>query len=145
MTDQADLTQGPDFSKGSQGLLPAIAQDAKTRTVLMMAWMNQQAYEETLKTGLATYFSRSRNKLWRKGEESGHRQHVLEIRIDCDADCNLLIVDQAGAACHEGYANCFFRQATSDGLVVDQVRLVNPESVYKKKQDSQRLDSGLPE
>ncbi|MFM8189628.1 MAG: phosphoribosyl-AMP cyclohydrolase, partial [Pirellula sp.] len=112
MTDQADLAQGPDFSKGSQGLLPAIAQDAKTRTVLMMAWMNQQAYEETLKTGLATYFSRSRNKLWRKGEESGHRQHVLEIRIDCDADCILLIVDQTGAACHEGYASCFFRKNT---------------------------------
>jgi len=136
MTDQADLAQGPDFSKGSQGLLPAIAQDAKTRTVLMMAWMNQQAYEETLKTGLATYFSRSRNKLWRKGEESGHRQHVLEIRIDCDADCILLIVDQTGAACHEGYASCFFRKNTSTGFETDQVRLVDPGSVYAAKHSS---------
>lgn len=136
MTDQADLAQGPDFSKGSKGLLPAIAQDAKTRTVLMMAWMNQQAYEETLKTGLATYFSRSRNKLWRKGEESGHRQHVLEIRIDCDADCILLIVDQTGAACHEGYASCFFRRNTGTGFETDQVRLVDPGSVYPAKHSS---------
>jgi phosphoribosyl-AMP cyclohydrolase len=133
MTDQADVPQGPDFSKGNQGLLPAIAQDSRTRDVLMMAWMNRQAYDETLNSGFATYFSRSRNKLWRKGEESGHRQRVLEIRIDCDADCILLIVDQLGAACHEGYASCFFRKANATGLVTDQVRLVDPNQVYSTK------------
>ena len=140
-----NMTDGPDFLKGTDGLLPAIAQDAQTLQVLMMAWMNQEAYLETLASGYATYYSRSRKKLWRKGEESGHRQRVLQVRVDCDADCILVMVHQTGAACHEGYANCFFRQATSDGLIVDQDRLVNPESVYKNKHDSQRLDSGLPE
>ena len=137
------MTNGPDFLKGMDGLLPAIAQDAQTLQVLMMAWMNLEAYQETLASGYATYYSRSRKKLWRKGEESGHRQRVVQVRVDCDADCILVLVDQTGAACHEGYANCFFRQATPEGLLVDQVRLVDPESVYKKRQDSGRQDSGL--
>jgi phosphoribosyl-AMP cyclohydrolase len=142
------MTNGPDFLKGMDGLLPAIAQDAQTLQVLMMAWMNLEAYQETLASGYATYYSRSRKKLWRKGEESGHRQRVVQVRVDCDADCILVLVDQTGAACHEGYANCFFRQATPEGLIVDQVRLVDPESVYKKRQapgrqDSGRQDSGL--
>ncbi|MCY3007283.1 MAG: phosphoribosyl-AMP cyclohydrolase [Planctomycetota bacterium] len=141
------MTNGPDFLKGMDGLLPAIAQDAQTLQVLMMAWMNLEAYQETLASGYATYYSRSRKKLWRKGEESGHRQRVVQVRVDCDADCILVLVDQTGAACHEGYANCFFRQATPEGLIVDQVRLVDPESVYKKRQapvrqDSVRQDSG---
>jgi phosphoribosyl-AMP cyclohydrolase len=126
----------PDFSRGSNGLLPAIAQDAQTHQVLMLAWMNREAFQETFRTGQATYYSRSRGKLWRKGEESGHRQKVLEIRIDCDADTILLLVEQQGAACHEGYASCFFRTCTADGLVVNQTRLVDPESLYPRSQST---------
>src|SRR5438128_2000812 len=99
-----------DFAKAG-GLVPAIAQDADTGQVLMLAWMNQEAYEETLRTRHACYYSRSRGKLWRKGEESGNIQEVREIFIDCDADTILLRVHQiGGAACHEGYASCFFRR-----------------------------------
>ncbi|MFM7516461.1 MAG: phosphoribosyl-AMP cyclohydrolase [Pirellula sp.] len=134
MTDPNELTQGPDFSRGVEGLLPTIAQDKKTSEVLMMAWMNQEAFEETVASGFATYYSRSRKRLWRKGEESGHRQKVFEIRIDCDADCILLIVDQVGAACHEGYSSCFFRKASAEGFVIDKVRLVDPQSVYRPKE-----------
>src|ERR1700680_2758093 len=106
----------PEFEK-SGGLLPAIAQDADTGAVLMMAWMNRDAYEETVRTGRACYFSRSRNRLWRKGEESGHVQEVREIFIDCDADTILLKVKQiGGAACHEGYASCFFRKVDGGEL-----------------------------
>ena len=130
MTQSSDIILGPDFTRGTDGLLPAIAQDASSGTVLMMAWMNHESYEETLQTGFATYYSRSRKRLWRKGEESGHRQRVIEIRIDCDADCILVRVEQTGAACHEGFGSCFFRKATPDGFVVDQVRLVDPGSVY---------------
>jgi phosphoribosyl-AMP cyclohydrolase len=121
----------PDFDAGG-GLLPAIAQDAQTGQVLMLAWMNAEAYEETLRTGRAVYYSRSRRKLWRKGEESGHVQTVEAVYLDCDADTILLRVRQTGAACHEGYATCFFRQATSEGLKVVQERLVDPGNVYKK-------------
>src|SRR5438105_13673430 len=100
----------PDFDKAG-GMLPAIAQDADTGQVLMLAWMNRAAYEETLRTGRACYFSRSRTRLWRKGEESGHVQEVRGVFIDCDADTILLKVRQVGgAACHEGYRSCFFRQ-----------------------------------
>ena len=123
----------PKFENGTNGLLPAIAQDAKTKQVLMFAWMNAEAYEETLQTGFATYFSRSRKRLWRKGEESGHRQRIVEIRVDCDEDCILLLVEQTGAACHEGYASCFYRKRTDEDFVVDQQRLVEPEKVYVKK------------
>src|SRR5579859_7680732 len=107
-----------DFDK-SGGLVPAIAQDAETGAVLMLAWMNRAAYEETVRTGRAVYFSRSRNKLWRKGEESGNVQEVREVYLDCDADTILLRVHQiGGAACHEGYASCFFRKVTETGLEV---------------------------
>lgn len=134
MTDPSELIQGPDFSRGVEGLLPTIAQDKTTGEVLMMAWMNRQAFEETVASGFATYYSRSRKRLWRKGEESGHRQKVFEIRIDCDADCILLVVDQVGAACHEGYSSCFFRKASAKGFVADKVRLVDPSSVYGPKE-----------
>jgi phosphoribosyl-AMP cyclohydrolase len=123
---------GPDFARGVDGLLPAIAQDASSKQVLMFAWMNLESYEETLRSGFATYYSRSRQRLWRKGEESGHRQKIVEIRIDCDADCILLLVEQSGAACHEGYASCFFRKHSDADFVVDQKRIVEPEQVYKK-------------
>jgi len=124
---------GPDFARGVDGLLPAIAQDASSKLVLMFAWMNLESYEETLRSGFATYYSRSRQRLWRKGEESGHRQKIVEIRIDCDADCILLMVEQTGAACHEGYASCFFRKHSDADFVVDQKRTVEPEKVYQKK------------
>lgn len=122
---------GPDFSK-NDGLLPAIAQDAVTGEVLMMAWMNEAAFQETLATGRAVYWSRSRGKYWRKGEESGHVQLVRGIFVDCDRDTILLKVDQTGAACHEGYRSCFFRAVTEEGLTVVAERLVEPEKVYQK-------------
>ena len=122
----------PDFDK-SGGLLPAIAQDADTKQVLMLAWMNREAYEETLRTRRAVYFSRSRNRLWRKGEESGNVQEVQAVYLDCDADTILLEVRQiGGAACHEGYASCFFRKITADGCEVIGERLFDPAKVYKK-------------
>src|SRR5262245_51009904 len=115
------------------GLVPAIAQDAATGQVLMMAWMNREAYEETLRTGRACYFSRSRGKLWRKGEESGHVQEVRGVYVDCDADTILLKVHQiGGAACHEGYASCSFREVTPGGLRIVAERVFDPKSVYKK-------------
>ena len=123
----------PDFDRG-QGLLPAIAQDAQSGQVLMLAWMNVEAWQETLASGYAVYYSRSRGRLWRKGEESGHRQKVVELRVDCDADAILLKVEQVGAACHEGFASCFFRQVAADGSVqvVDE-RLKDPKEIYGKQ------------
>lgn len=122
---------GPDFSRNA-GLLPAIAQDATSGQVLMVAWMNQEAYLETVRTGKAVYFSRSRGRLWRKGEESGHEQVVRGIYIDCDADTILLKVEQVGAACHEGYRTCFFREVTPGGVQIVEERLVDPQDVYRK-------------
>ena len=124
------LNDGPDFSRGTGGLLVAVAQDAASGQVLMVAWMNREAYDETLRTGRAVYYSRSRKKLWRKGEESGHEQRVHGIYLDCDADTILLKVEQSGAACHEGYASCFFREVTTDGLRVIAERVVDPAAVY---------------
>ncbi|MFN5851404.1 MAG: phosphoribosyl-AMP cyclohydrolase [Pirellulaceae bacterium] len=112
------------------GLVAAIAQDASSQQVLMIAWMNREAFEETCLTGFATYYRRSRKRLWRKGEESGHRQRVLEIRVDCDQDAVLLLVEQQGAACHEGYASCFFRSWTPEGWHVNQPQKVDPSTVY---------------
>jgi phosphoribosyl-AMP cyclohydrolase len=121
-----------DFDKGG-GLIAAIAQDADTGAVLMLAWMNREAYEETVRTRRAVYFSRSRNRLWRKGEESGNVQEVREIYIDCDADAVLLKVHQVGgAACHEGYPSCFFRRVDADGLKVAAERIFDPKDVYRK-------------
>ena len=121
-----------DFDK-SGGLVPAIAQDADTGQVLMLAWMNREAFEETLRTGRAVYFSRSRNRLWRKGEESGHVQQVREVYVDCDADTVLLKVHQVGgAACHEGYPSCFFRRLRGGELEVVGERVFDPAAVYRK-------------
>ena len=131
----ADETTIPDFSR-SGGLLPAIAQDADTGQILMLAWMNRESFEETKDSGKAVYFSRSRQRLWRKGEESGHTQNVVSIHVDCDADTILLKVKQRGAACHEGYATCFYRQLVDDRWQVTEDRLVNPASVYNKESKS---------
>lgn len=122
----------PNF-EASGGLLPAIAQDARSGQVLMLAWMNREALDETLSTGRAVYYSRSRGKLWRKGEESGHMQKVVDVSIDCDADAILLRVEQTGPACHEGYSSCFFRTLNADGTTsINQQRLVDPAIVYGK-------------
>jgi phosphoribosyl-AMP cyclohydrolase len=120
----------PDFSKGD-GLLPTIAQDARTGEVLMLAYMNAESFARTLASGEAVYFSRSRNRLWRKGEESGHTQQVCAIFVDCDGDTVLLKVEQrGGAACHEGYRSCFFRELTEDGLKIVGERVFDPADVY---------------
>ena len=116
----------------AQGLIPAIAQDAETGDVLMFAWMNRDSLFETVKTGEAVYFSRSRNRLWHKGEESGHVQKVHEIRLDCDNDVILLKIDQhGGMACHTGRRSCFFHKLV-DGqwTAVDPV-LKDPKEIYK--------------
>ena len=128
----AEVT-GPDFSKSV--LLPAIAQDSSTGEVLMMAWMNREAYEETLRTGRVCYFSRSRQKLWRKGEESGNVQELRAIYFDCDGDTLLVKVRQVGgAACHEGYSSCFFRRIdpATQSFTVEGERVFDPKSVYGK-------------
>lgn len=100
-----------------KGLVPAIAQDYKTKQVLMMAYMNKESLEKTIETGKATYFSRSRNKLWTKGEESGHFQFVKDMYIDCDGDTILLEVEQVGAACHTNNYSCFYRKAEGEELI----------------------------
>jgi phosphoribosyl-AMP cyclohydrolase len=124
---------GPDFPKAG-GLLPAIAQDAETGEVLMVAYMNAESYAQTVATGQAVYYSRSRKQLWRKGEQSGNVQQVRAIYVDCDRDAILLQVRQlGGAACHEGYRSCFFRQVTPDGLKVVGQRVFDPDQVYGKE------------
>lgn len=134
-TPSADFT--PDFDKGG-GLVAAVAQDAATGEVLMLAWMDRAAWEATLATGEAHYFSRSRRRLWHKGESSGHVQKVKAVRLDCDADAVLLEVEQiGGAACHEGYRSCFFRRLPPDGDVpagkaveICCPRVFDPATVY---------------
>lgn len=122
-----------DFEK-QDGLIPVIAQDYKTNEVLMLAYINKESWELTLKTGIVHYLSRSRNKLWKKGEESGNVQEVKEIRVDCDNDTLVIKVNQVGdAACHEGYRSCFFRVLDGDNLRVDGVRVFNPADVYGGK------------
>ena len=117
------------------GLIPAIAQDEKTGDVLMMAWMNRESLEETVQTNRAVYFSRSRKKLWRKGEESGNIQVVKSVHIDCDADVILLRVDQVGdAACHTGHRTCFYREVSGGGNSYIETNdvIFDPKTVYKK-------------
>lgn len=121
----------PNFAKG-EGLVPVIAQDCRTNEVLMLAYMNRESWLNTLATGKATYWSRSRQSLWLKGESSGHVQQVKEIYIDCDEDTVLLKVDQVGgAACHTGYRSCFYRQLTDGEVEIKEERIFNPEEVYK--------------
>jgi phosphoribosyl-AMP cyclohydrolase len=112
------------------GLIPVIVQDSKSREVLMMAYANDEAVRLTRETGYAHYYSRSRKKLWKKGEESGHFQHVVAILTDCDEDCLIYSVEQQGAACHTGYLSCFYR--TLDGDIVGK-KVFDPEKVYGKK------------
>jgi phosphoribosyl-AMP cyclohydrolase len=102
---------------GADGLVAAVAQDAGTGEILMLAWMNEKALRQTMETGQATYYSRSRRALWRKGETSGHTQTVREMLVDCDQDAVVLKVDQTGAACHTGRKSCFYRQIEADGTL----------------------------
>nr|WP_321508706.1 phosphoribosyl-AMP cyclohydrolase [uncultured Methanoregula sp.] len=115
--------------KFADGLIPVIVQDAQSREVLMMAYANIEAVRLTQETGFAHYYSRSRKKLWKKGEESGHFQKVLRILTDCDEDCLIYEVEQTGAACHTGYMSCFYR--TLDGAVIG-MKVFDPAKVYKK-------------
>ncbi len=115
-----------------QGLVPAIAQEVNSGKVLMVAWMNRQALASTAETGKATYWSRSRQKLWRKGEQSGHEQIVRELRIDCDNDVILMQVEQKGGiACHTGRQSCFFQRLEGDKWVVVDPQLKDPAAIYK--------------
>ena len=117
----------------ANGLVPVITQEAASNKVLTLAWMNRDALQETVKTGRAEYWSRSRKKLWHKGEESGHLQMVLEVRLDCDEDVVLLRVEQVGgSACHTGRHNCFFQKLENGGWVVTDAVLKDPKEIYGK-------------
>ncbi|MBQ9406053.1 MAG: phosphoribosyl-AMP cyclohydrolase [Desulfovibrio sp.] len=127
MAQNADFT--PDFSKG---LLPAIAQDCHSGEVLMLAYMNADAWHKTLETGEAHYWSRSRQELWHKGGTSGNVQKVLALRLDCDSDAILLLVEQVGgAACHSGRRSCFFRELRAGEVRLCAPRVFDPKDVYK--------------
>lgn len=121
------------LSYNDAGLIPAIAQQHDTGEVLMMAWMNLEALHETISTGRACYWSRSRGQLWRKGESSNQTQHIISIHIDCDGDTLLLKVDQTGAACHTGRRDCFFWKVEEDKLILDNDPIVDPSTLYSSK------------
>lgn len=126
----------------ADGLVPAIAQDAATGRILMMAWMDREALKRTVQSGEAVYWSRSRKKLWRKGEESGHTQRVLELRLDCDGDVVLMLVEQSGGiACHTGRASCFFTRLENGRWVEVDPILKSPESIYQKDKISRKKKS----
>jgi phosphoribosyl-AMP cyclohydrolase len=118
-----------------QGLIPAIIQEQKSGRVLMMAWMNRESLETTIRTGKTHFWSRSRQKFWMKGESSGHTQTVKNIAFDCDGDTLLIQVEQVGAACHEGYQSCFFRSIEPDGAAfrTTEAQLLTPEQIYGKR------------
>ncbi len=116
----------------ADGLLPAIAQQHDSNEVLMLAWMNREALEETLQTGRVCYYSRSRGKLWRKGESSGQVQHLRELRLDCDGDTLLLRVDQHGPACHTGRRTCFYNVLQGDRVVVNEPPQIDPQTLYSR-------------
>jgi len=118
MKDQTQFPILDQVAFNADGLVPAIAQQHDTGEILMLAWMNRESLMETLATGRVCYWSRSRQRLWRKGETSGHTQHLIEARIDCDNDAILLLVDQVGPACHTGMRSCFFRSCEGDGQVI---------------------------
>lgn len=125
---RTDSPATPELDFGADGLVPVVAQNADTRDVLMVAYASPEAVERTRETGLAHYYSRSREELWQKGATSGHVQEIAEVRVDCDGDSLLYLVDQAGGACHTGYRSCFYR--TLDGEVVGE-RVFDPDAVYE--------------
>ena len=131
MTEAGSFTE--EIKWNEQGLVPAIAQDWQTGEVLMLAWMNREALELTVSEGRAIYWSRSRQALWRKGEESGHVQRLKELRLDCDADAVLIRVEQVGGiACHTGRRSCFYRKLEQGGWQVTDGILRSPEAIYGK-------------
>ena len=137
MATKKDIEEGLEFipKYDDNGLIPVIAQDAETGQLLMAAYMNSQALEQTIQTGYAVYFSRSRQKLWKKGEQSGHFQKVSQILVDCDQDCLLLKVDIDAGQCHVGYKSCFYRmlkKGTSKKLEFVAKKAYNPQKTYKK-------------
>jgi phosphoribosyl-AMP cyclohydrolase len=119
------------LSFNAEGLIPAIAQQYNSGEVLMMAWMNRESIEETLYTGRVCYWSRSRSKLWRKGESSGQIQTLIEMRIDCDSDTLLLQVDQTGPACHTGQRSCFYRAVRDEGVEMISQPVLDPKQLYR--------------
>ena len=123
------MTEFVDFAKVN-GLVPVIVQDAGSKEILMLAYMNCEALEETLRTRRLCYYSRSRKELWRKGETSGNSQELVAMHLDCDADTLLVQVHQTGDACHEGYRSCFFRKVTDNGLKVIEDRIFDTKEVY---------------
>ncbi|MFC1677078.1 phosphoribosyl-AMP cyclohydrolase [Planctomycetota bacterium] len=136
MSANKKIEEGVNFSPqfNSEGLITAIAQDAGSAEVLMVAYMNAEALDLTIKTGVATYFSRSRQKLWKKGEESGHQQKVQKILVDCDQDCLILKVTVDAGQCHVGYQSCFYRQlkdASTDTLEFNAEKVYDPKQAYK--------------
>ncbi|PSP89696.1 phosphoribosyl-AMP cyclohydrolase [Halobacteriales archaeon QS_4_69_34] len=133
---EADTAVALDWSDGP---LPAVAQDAETGAVLMLAYASREALAQTRETGLAHYHSRSRGELWQKGEESGHVQRVAEVRVDCDGDALLYLVEQEGGACHTGHESCFYR--TLDGSTVGE-RVFDPDAVYGETPDGGRSGRG---
>jgi len=136
MSAEKTIEESTEFTPkfDENGLIPTIAQDAKTGQILMTAYMNQAALETTIKTGYATYFSRSRGKLWKKGEQSGHFQKVEQILIDCDQDCLLLKVNVDAGQCHVGYQSCFYRALDKSGKKLDFItkKAYDPKKTYKK-------------
>jgi len=124
----SDMTEDAPDIAFDDGLVPAVAQDADSGEVLMVAYVSREALARTRETGLAHYYSRTREELWQKGQSSGHVQHVEEVRVDCDGDTLLYLIDQEGGACHTGYRSCFYR--TVDGEVVGD-RVFDPEDVYE--------------
>ena len=131
--DSRQIEEGLQFQPkfDEHGLIPAIAQDATTGQVLMVAYMNREALDHTIRTKQATYYSRSRQKLWRKGEESGHFQKVEQVLVDCDQDCLILKVSVDGGQCHVGYQSCFYRRVQNGNLKVVAEKVYDPKKVYK--------------
>ena len=138
MAHNKNIEEGLDFTPkfDANGLIPAIAQDAETGEILMVAYMNEESLGITLKTGNAVYFSRSRQKLWKKGEQSGHMQKVHDLLVDCDQDCLILKVSVDQGQCHVGYQSCFYRAVkmdTKDNLELISEKVYDPQKAYKKQ------------
>jgi phosphoribosyl-AMP cyclohydrolase len=137
VTVKHDIEEGLEFTPkfDKSGLIPAIAQDARTGQILMVAYMNHQALEATIQSGYATYFSRSRNELWKKGQQSGHLQKIEQILVDCDQDCLILKVTVDAGQCHVGYQSCFYRALknnTDKKLEIIAEKVYDPQETYKK-------------
>lgn len=137
MTSKQDIEEGLEFTPkfNQEGLIPAIAQDTRTGQILMVAYMNRQALEETLQSGFATYYSRSRGELWKKGQQSGHLQKVEQVLVDCDQDCLVLKVTVDAGQCHVGYQSCFYRALKKNAdkkLEFIAEKVYDPKETYKK-------------